>query len=642
MKKLIYLLFAICASASVATAGFLTVMDGFEAVNAGDAPAAARGWSSTGVTVSNANAYAGSNAAYFTTDAAATNAINETSSPAKAWSDFRIRPALGASPVTPPTNSASAIFFFDTNGYINVWNATDWTVCSNDVWGASVTAVSNAYVWISVYQNFTNHEAAIFLNDRLIIQDLPFPKTDLDAYNSFVVQNVDSNALLDNVWINASYNSGHTNDANSRAGVDVVEVDTYGYAGRTLYVNGSGTPNYTTIAAAVAAARNNDEINVGAGNYSTEAVAVSSSSELTNLVFVGNCFTVNTFTVNSGVTVEFNTCIQAATITANDNITLVGGADLTATVKLDVKNGATITGTSGSEMTVADLDMASDTTIDVAAGTFEETGAGFSLDGTFTVDGSDWHSWDTGSGGAIAQSLPFSENFDTYATNSSISGFGVYGWDASSADVKVQGTVAHSGRALILPDGTAASNKIDSATGAIWTEYYLRPMLGAQPTSSNTTGKSFMSYADTNGFMVVYSGGWITCSNTLCASDTYATNELFTGRSPTSLTTNNFKRIAIYQDFTTHEFALFIDNAAGQLELVAQKKAFPGTQDALNYFVINNENNNAYIDDISISTTAPTGSADLDGDGKPDVEEIYLSGSAYIFPGGKRTVFRFI
>jgi hypothetical protein len=306
-------------------------------------------------------------------------------------------------------------------------------------------------------------------------------------------------------------------------------------------------------------------------------------------------------------------------------------------------NGGTITATSGSEIkiTIGNLDMASGATIDVASGTINETDSGFGLEGTFTINGGDWATWDSGI--IAAQSLPFSEDFEKYALNSKASGCGLYGWGANSSNAVVQSSVYHDdnhagSKALILPDGTSASNKINNATGSIWTEYYLRPTLGDAPVSVDATGKSFMSYVNTNGYMAVYTtnGDWVTCSSKL------ATNNTFTGGAPAAFDTNSFRRVAIYQDFTKGEFALFIGNASGTLELVAQERAFPGTQTYLNHFIINNADNNAYIDDITISTTAPTGSADLDGDGMLDVEEISHNGSTLIYPGGKGTIFRFI
>jgi len=635
MKKLFAYLFVTCISASVASADFLTALDGFEADTAGNPPATARGWNTTGVTVSNSNAHTGNNAAYFTTDAVATNSIGELT-PSKAWTDFRIKPALGAEPLSPPTNTATALFFFDADGYVNVWNNGDWTICSNNLWNTEVDAVSNAYVWISIYQNFTDKKYALFLNDELLIQDVPFVKTDLTAYNSFVVQNVDSNAYLDNVWINASYyeEGNHSFDKNGRAGVDVVEVDTYGYAGRTLYVNGTGSelPTYSTLASALADARDHDIIDISSlAAGETITLDGTANDKLSALTFVGDDFSVAALTV-TGVALTFsNSVTVVGTLTTSSDITLANGTDLAAAT-LDIQSDATVTGTDGSEIAVENLDMVAGTTINVTSGSITDSTTSFSMNGTFTIDGGDWHTW--GGSGTIAQTLPMTDNFDRYTAGNKISAYGIYGWGASSDSVTVQSAVKVAGNALMLPDGTTASNEIDSATGAIWTEYYLRPMLGARPADSTTTGKSFMSYTDTNGFMVVYTDGdWETCNVNL-AGDTSA-----------KLTTNNFKRIVIYQDFSSSKFALFVDrsnNESGSLELVAQKKSFPETQASLNHFVINNTDNTAYLDSISISTTAPTGSADLDDDGMPDVEEISLNGSTLIYPNGLGTIFRFI
>ncbi len=633
MKRLMSIVFAVGVSASFASAAFFSTTDGFESDTAGSAPSSSRGWSSANVAVSNTNPYAGSNAAYLNSSAGLTNSISE-SSPTKAWTDFRIRPALGVEPLSAPTNTSSAIFFFDGDGYINVWNSdsNDWVVCSNDVWGASVTPVTgSSYSWVSIYQNFSDHKMALFLNDKLVIQDVPFVHSQ-SSYSQFVVQNVDSNAYLDNVWIKSTYEPNHTLDSNGRAGVDVVEVDTHGYAGRTLYVNGGTgeTPNYSTIGAAVAAARDNDIIDVASGNYSSETLTISPASTLTSLIFTGSAFTVSSLTINSGVTVTFNFDITAGTITASDNITLAGGANLTANTKLDLQGSATLTAASaGSAITIANLDMASGTTISVTGGTLNENTATLAMDGSFTINGSDWNTW--GGSTIVAQSLPYSDGFESYVADAKISDYGLYGWGADSDSVKVQTSIHNNGsKALILPDGTSASNTISTSETAIWTVYYLRPALGAEPASSDTTGKSFMSYVDTNGFMEVYTGGaWVKCDSNLANA------------TPDAMSSNSFKRIAIYQNFSSSQFALFVANSSGNLELVKQKAAFPGTQTSLSHFIIQNRDNTAYLDDISISTTTPSGGTDLDGDGMLDTEEINLNGSTLVYPDGLGTIFRF-
>lgn len=589
----------------------------------------------SGATISN-------NLAYLSSSTAATNTVGV--SPTIAWTDFDITPALGAVPTAPATNSSSALFYFDADGYIVVWNNDAWTVCSNDVWGGTVTALSvGSSAGISIYQNYTDNEFALFLNEKLLLQDVPFPSGSESAYSTFVVENADSNALVDNVWIQASYVANPTVDSNGNTTKDIVELHNNGYAARVLYVPGTGNqPKFATIQAAVDAARDGDTINVAGGTYA-EAVAVTAHTDLTALTFVGGVFTTTTFSV-TGVTVTFEEAIETGTFTANAevtfegdvetatfvanaDVTLASGADLNASTLLDINSGATLVGTSGTAITTPDLDMVAGTEVDVTTGSLSVVG--ITMDGTFTIDGGNWDDW--GGSGVVAQSLPFSDNFDSYGADSSISSYGFAGWGASSTDVKVQSTIAESGNALILPNGTTASNLISGASGGIWTEYDLRPMVGAAPSSASTSGKSFMSYVDTNGYMCVhYTNGWVTCNETLGT----------TPHAPATLSTNGWRHIAIYQHFGSDEFALFVEDAGGLLEIVKQQRGFPGG-DLASYtsFIIENQDNNAYLDNVTISTVTPSNSDDLDGDGEDDTLEVTLKGYIYEADG---TIFRFL
>jgi len=600
------------------------------------------------------------NQAYLPSSSAATNTVGV--SPTIAWTDFDITPALGAEPTSPATNTSSALFYFNADGYIVVWTNDAWTVCTNDVWGNTVTALTpGASAGISIYQNYTDNEFALFLNEKLLIQDAPFPSGSTSAYSAFAVDNVDSNALVDDVWIQATYVAGPTVDSNGNTTKDIVELHDNGYAARTLYVPGTGSqPKFATIQAAVDAARDGDTINVAAGTYA-ETVAVTAHTDLTTITFVGGVFTTTTFTVtgvtvtfdeaietgtftaNAAVTfngnvdattlftanaaVTFNGDVETATFVANASVTLAGGADLNASTLLDINSTATLVGTSGTAITTPDLDMVAGTEVDVTSGSL--SGMGITMDGTFTIDGGNWDDW--GGSGVVAQSLPFSDNFDSYGNDTAISGYGFNGWNASSTDVKVQSTIAQSGKALILPDGTAASNLISDASSGVWTQYDLRPMVGAAPSSASTTGKSFMSYVDTNGYMCVYeSGGWVTCSQTLGT----------TPHAPALLSTNSWRGIAIYQHFGSDEFALFVEDAGGNLEIVKQQVDFPGG-DLASYtsFIIENQDSNAYLDNVSISTVTPSNSDDLDGDGIDDTLEVTLKGFIYDAEG---TIFKFM
>lgn len=599
MKKIIGCLIILCVSVSVSMGAY--VNDSFTGID-GTLLSTLDQWTTAG------NSILSNNAAYLPSSSAATNTVSV--SPTVAWTDFDIKPALGAEPTSPPTNSSSALFYFNANSNIVVWNDSAWSICSNDVWGNAVTAISaDDYVRISIYQNYTDNEYSLFLDEKCLIQDVPFPKGSESVYTSFAVQNVDSNAVVDYVRIQATAHTANSNN-NHNSTADITEMHSNGYVARTLYVPGTGNqPSFATLQAACTAARDGDQISVAAGSY---AETVTIASEVT---FIGGVFTTTTFTANSAVTFEEN--IETGTFTANADVTLSGGADLDATTLLDINSGALVTGTSGSTITTPDLDMIAGTEIDITSGIL--TGTGITLDGTFEIDGGNWNSW--GGSGILAQSLPFTDNFDHYSDDTAITNYGLYGWGASAGTVKVQSSVAYSDQALILPDGTSASNTISDSATAVWTEYYLRPMVGAAPSSSNTTGKSFMSYVDTNGFMVVYddrfAGGWSTCSNTLGT----------TPHTPGLLTTNGWRRIAIYQNFASDEAAVFVADAGGNLEIVKQQVNFPGGNlTAYNYFIIENNDNNAYLDNITISTATPTGGDDLDGDGILDTVEISMKG----------------
>jgi len=563
------------------------------------------------------------NAAYLPTDSGATNTLDVTPT-TSAWTDFDITPALGVEPTSPPTNTSSTLFYFDVAGNIVIWDSA-WITCTNDVWGNTVPTISAGdTVRISIYQDYDTDKFALFLNERCLIQNADFPSSK-SIYSSFVVQNVDSNASIGYVRIQATPYTANSNN-NHLATKDITEMENNGYVARTLYVPGSGSlPSFASITLAAAAARDGDRISVAAGTYS-ESVTIAAE-----VTFIGSAFTINGLTINSDVTFEQN--VTVGTININADVQLASGVDLNATTLLNITGVATLTGASGNAIDTADLDMVAGTKIEVTSGTLDA--GDFNMDGTFNVDGGNWAGW--GGSSIVAQALPFSDNFDGYTNNSVISEYGLYGWGASDNSVVVQSTEAYSGKALFLPDGTAASNSIDEATGAIWTEYFIQPAQGAQPSDSTTTGKSFMSYVDTNGFMVVHNGtGWSTCDNIL-------SNSTFNGGAPAALTENDFRRIVIYQDFSENEFALFIDRGDNSsLELVAQEVPFPGgAVNIMESFVIETVDNDAWLDNVTISTTAPTGFANLDGDGKDDGEEISLKGNTLTFFGFS-TIFKFI
>ncbi len=665
MKSVLSLAAVITLTTSVALAA-LPGLENFESYS--DGASLTSPWAAVNVAVSNSLGFSSSKGAYFSASAAATNTIGEAAT--TAWTEFRMNPALGAQPNSPDTASSAVLFYFNAAGYITYHNGSDWVVASNGLQGVSLTPIgAGATARVGIYQNFTQNEYALFLNGDCIAQDVPFPAGDKSSYAAFVVQNVDSNAVLDNLDIVAASTS--LTEANT---ADMTEMNSNGYIARTLYVGGNGTseyPAYSTLTAAVAVARSGDTINIASGYATTdEAVTISSGSELTALTFSGAAFQVaslttdgvtltlgqnvtvsGAFTMNAAVTANgtltFGSLDMDAALTANQNVTLSGSgtldmdADLTlasgknlnvSSGTIDIGSSATLTVVSG-DIDADTLTMAAGTTIDVTTGTLTETTASTDLTGTFQITGADWSNW--GGSTILAQSLPMLDSFENYTVDTPLQNLGLFGWGASASTVKIQNTVKVNGNAVILPDGTSASNVISDAATAVWTTFYLQPSLGvASADTPPVSDKSFVSYVNTNGNMVIAEGGqWVVCTNNLASTPAAA---------PT-LSASAFTRIAIYQNFTTDKFALFIENDSDKLVAVKQGIAIPDT-DLSTYaaFVVENSNNNAYFDDVQITTYAPSGSDNIDGDDLDDTTEMNIYGSLDIYPGGIGTIFRFI
>lgn len=639
MKRTIGLIVVIAFAASISLAA-LPGFDGFESGHTPNSALSYDTWSSVGCVVTGTAAYGGSYGVHMGSSSAATNTLVESAT--TAWTEFHMKPALGGEPSSPATGTSAVLFYFNADGYITYHNSNDWVVANKGLQGANISAIANGtWARIGIYQNFNQDEYALFLNGTCIAQDIPFPAGDKNSYASLVIENVESNAVFDNVDIVAVAES-----LTETATANMNEMDSNGYIARTLYVNGTGNeyPNYSSITAALAVARNGDIIDVGSGDYSSEAVTISSGDELTALEFTGEAFTVASLTTD-GVALTFAQAVTVngamtmnAALTANGtltlgsldmdaDLTLAASADLNISGTLDITSSATLTAASNCDISADTLNMTAGTLIDVTSGTLS---ASVSLDGTFQIEGTDWATW--GGSGISAQSLDMIDNFDIYAENAELQNMGFFGWGASSANVKIQSTVAHSNNAVILPDGTSASNLINDAATAVWTTYRLRPMVGAAPEETPTvSGKSFMSYVNTNGNMVIAEGGaWVECTQNLAPTP---------GAAPT-LATDTWRRVAIYQNFTTDKFALFVADGDDNLVAVKQEVALPdGDFSKYAAFIIENTSNNAYLDDVRITTTAPTGSADLDGDGIDDTVEINLKGH---MRGGRGTIFRFI
>ena len=659
MKKLAVVMAMTLVAAGMAWGSSVYRTENFNGYSAGALPAD-NGWSSANADVTtDGGTWAGDTADKDIEVAAgaATNTISgATSLSTKVWTQFAIKPALGANPDPDTyTNASSFLMYFPTNGLLEVWNGSDWTSCSNDIWGnASAQITDDSWQEISICQNFATQEAAIFRNGTCLVQGLPWPDSDQDDYNKFVVGNQDGTARVDYVSIanddfdDAFANVNSNSTLNSTA--DFNEMQDNGYLARTLYADGGTTaPHYATVTGAVAACKAGDVINIAAG-MASDNITLAGGFAYT---FEGAAYTAGTFTVNSGSTVTFNQNIEATTLTANGNVTMASGnldastATVDASVTLALGGGTGTIGTlnnigAGGQITVASdgaLAVTTLTTMDNDANIVVTSGYFYygeiSMEGSFTINGEDLKA--TG----IAVHYPYNETWETFADGQKVNQLGFAGWDATDDGVLVvaNGTNAsvlalaanHVGtgwasdtKAVILPDGTTISNQVanssdayNDAGGMIWTDYYIKPSPGAAP-SGDQTG-AFVCFVNTNNYLEVYTNATTTY---VCSTGANGGNY----DTQLKMYSDKFSRVTVHMNFNTKKFAVIVNGV-----MVKDQLSFANTSATLyNSFVAQSPDGESYLDDVDINYGLPDGLSDfntyaqldLDGDGFADAYEV--------------------
>lgn len=585
------------------------VFDDFEGYGAGTTfVAPSNGWQASGITayVTNSggyvtNALAPSNSVFMGVGVALTNTL---SVPAvnQVWTDMRISPVKGDQPDNTAPQSASFVSYFNSKGFLVVATTNSgWQTCTNDIWGNPVAPATNGYARVSLFQDYATSNQAVFLDDRLVLQDARFSGS-AATYAALEIQNTDSNCWLDNVWIKTVAGpQSLTNDLNQDGSADAAEVAAYGHAARKLYVYAGTTnlvPGFTSITNAIAAWRPRDTIHVIAGNYSGESVTLAATPS--NIVFEGDAFTVGNLTVASGATVSFAQSFACGTLTVSGQVALAGGASVTATTA--TVNGLLAVSTNGALVATSLAVVSSGVVSFTTNAQLVAIAAGVTMSGPLTLS----NTW--GSTGLVSMPLTFSDNFEPYAAGTVVTNLKFRGWYASSGAVTVQTNagVANS-KAVVLPDGTTLSNSI-SATGLgkVWTDLYLKPVWGLEPVNAPTNDSSFLAYVSSNGYLVVaVNGGWRVCSNAVNGQTVI-------------LDSNAFNRITVCLDLASGLFTVFAKS-----NMMAVSLSMPTNTGGYRSLSVSSSEGSATLDNPLISTLLPDGlTSDLDGNGIPDGYEI--------------------
>jgi hypothetical protein len=150
----------------------------------------------------------------------------------KVWTDFQVCFAHGAEPSSPDTANSSALFYMAANGYLYVYSGGGFVEQSTDAGGGAVAAAdTNTWTRVTVFTQYDTDEAAIFLDDQLLIEQVSFPSGGAGAYSLFAIESSASDAYLDDIDITALTPSGLSGDVDGDTRADVNEIQQYGTIG---------------------------------------------------------------------------------------------------------------------------------------------------------------------------------------------------------------------------------------------------------------------------------------------------------------------------------------------------------------------------------------------------------------------------
>ncbi len=202
------------------------------------------------------------------------------------------------------------------------------------------------------------------------------------------------------------------------------------------------------------------------------------------------------------------------------------------------------------------------------------------------------------------------------------------GWLSTNSEVVIStAKKVSTPNSIILPTGTSISNNINATSVTnTWTEFRIIPVLGVNPPSSVAASNSTCSlYFNAGGKIEVWTNtAWSSCSNDVW------------GTALDALDGTNWVEVAIYQNFSTHKAVIFIDGVVALQDIPFSDNG----QSAYNYFVIDNVDNNAYLDDVRVQTTYDTVRLTEDNnaingvDAKEVDEHGYVGRTLYVGVGG--------
>ena len=588
----------------------------------------------------------------------------------------------------PPANTAAVFMVgLSTNGYLFLCNPTSlaWEVCSTDAAGVAIvdTVATGTWARVSVFQNYANHQVAIFLNDRLIRKELPFINTNCNSYTTLRFGGASAgNVSIDNVFVSNSTPPGLVSDSDHDGRPDAEEFTLFGsltnwngsvitasvsnniggavaptnsglvrWQGQTNFIftaapaycvdrvwtNGGLEQNYSNLSLKTASFNwtnitADGSLAVGffysgiryiPGDYSTLTAALAAAQAGDQLVISNGNYN-EAVVINSNLSFSGSTLtgLTAITIQTGVTVTVSGFTNLSVSGVVQVDSNGTLVITNG-VVNMAGLVIQDGALIHGYNSTATVNGVLYT--GTFTID----QNWNV-----VIQAHPFnfSETFENYATGSRLDGLKANGWNASDAAAMVEpnpDSVGNlSAKAALVPVGVTISNLMDGVHASltnVWTDVMIRGDAQMEYTDViDTNGTApVMVFVNTNSYLVVLTpGGWVVCSN-----------DAWGGPAPT-ITNGEWAGVSWFMDYGKQTVAYFVKG-----HLVRQEMPF--AKPATRYHGLKLEANatTTWLDNVNLWTNVPTGlltgpASDVNNDGMADALEIQLFGNTYSYPAG--------
>lgn len=190
-----------------------------------------RGWGAadTGSIITNVAGQQGSRSARVS--GVVSNRINGAGATA-VWTDFHIYALKGVKPTSAETAGSSVLLYFTTNGFLAAYDSGvgDYTEFTTDAGGHPVTPIADgAWARVSLFTHYGQDKAAIFLNDRLMRDQLPFPGGNASSYSGFSVDNREpATVVFDDLDITQDMPGDLNGDVDGDSVPDAVEINAYG------------------------------------------------------------------------------------------------------------------------------------------------------------------------------------------------------------------------------------------------------------------------------------------------------------------------------------------------------------------------------------------------------------------------------